>query len=140
MKLENNWRQKTLNSLEKNVETVICSKEDSYLVKACNALRKKPIQDFTTEDLRIMIGQEIGLFYLMPLVIETLTNNLFAKGDMYEGDLLKNVLEVDTQFWDENKNYCQELSDIIENRRGEIVKLKFDSSNFDNSKHRKNHN
>ena len=136
IKLENNWRQKSLESLEKKTWPALSSDEGSYLIKTCNSLRKKQLQDFTTEDLRIMIGQEIGLYFLMPLAIETLTNDLFAEGDMYEGDLLKNVLEVDTKFWDDNKNYWQQLNDIIKDRRQEITKIKFDISKFDNCKHR----
>ena len=91
MKLENNWRQKTLENLEKD----FWGKPDfdSHLVTRCYELRKLPLDNFTTEDLRIMIGQEIGLDYLIPLAIEVLTIDLFAEGDFFEGDLLKNVLE-----------------------------------------------
>jgi hypothetical protein len=136
MKLENNWRQKSLESLEKNTWPALSYDEGSYLIKTCNSLRKKQLQDFTTEDLRIMIGQEIGLYFLMPLAIETLTDNLFAEGDMYEGDLLKSVLGVDAKFWDDNKNYWQQLNDLIKNRRQEIKEMKFDLSKFDDCKHR----
>jgi len=136
IKLENNWRQKSLESLEKKTWPALSSDEGSYLIRTCNLLRKKQLQDFTTEDMRIMIGQEIGLYFLMPLVIETLTNDLFAEGDMYEGDLLKNVLDVDTKFWDDNKNYWQQLNEITKDRRQEITKMKFDLSKFDNCKHR----
>lgn len=135
MKLENNWQQKTIENLEKKVWPTLQG-ETSYLITTCNALRKKPLEDFTTEDLRIMIGQEIGLFFLIPLAIETLKDNLFAEGDMYEGDLLKNVLCVETNFWDENKNYWQELNEIIKNRRHEIKEMKFDVTKFDDCKHR----
>jgi hypothetical protein len=135
MKLENNWRQKSLESLEKNTWPALSSDEGSYLIKTCNSLRKKQLQDFTTEDLRIMIGQEIGLYFLIPLAIETLTDNLLAEGDMYEGDLLKNVLEVDTKFWDDNKNYWQQLNEIFKNRHEEITKMKFDISKFNACKH-----
>ncbi len=137
MKLENNWRQKSLDSLEKNTWPALSSDEGSYLIKTCNALRKKQLQDFTTEDLRIMIGQEIGLYFLMPLAIETLAGNLFAEGDMYEGDLLKSVLDVDTKFWDNNKNYWQQLNDLFKDRQHEIKEMKFDISKFDNCNHRK---
>lgn len=135
-KLENNWQQKSIESLEKKTWPALSSDEGSYLVKTCNSLRKKQLQDFTTEDLRIMIGQEIGLYFLMLLAIETLTDNLFAEGDMYEGDLLKSVLEVDTKFWDDNKIYWQRLNDLIKNRRQEIKEMKFDISKFDNCKHK----
>ena len=135
-KLENNWRQKSLESLEKKTWPALSSDEGSYLIKTCNSLRKKQLQDFTTEDLRIMIGQEIGLYFLMPLAIGTLTDNLFAEGDYYEGDLLKSVLDVDTKFWDENKDYWQQLNELIKNRRQEIKEMKFDLSKFDNCKQR----
>jgi hypothetical protein len=136
MKLENNWRQKSLESLEKKTWPALSSDEGSYLIRTCNSLRKKQLQDFTTEDLRIMIGQEIGLYFLIPLAIETLTDNLFAEGDYYEGDLLKSVLDVNTKFWDDNKDYWQQLNDLIKDRRQEIKKMKFDISKFDNCKHR----
>ncbi len=70
------------------------------------------------------------------MAIETLTDNLFAEGDYYEGDLLKSVLDVDTKFWDDNKDYWQQLNELIKNRRQEIKEMKFDLSNFDNCKHR----
>jgi len=44
----------------------------SHLVITCHTLRRKPLRDFTVEDLRIMIGQNIGLNYLIPLAIEHL--------------------------------------------------------------------
>lgn len=83
-----------------------------------------------------MIGQEIGLYYLIPLAFETLKDNLFAEGDYYEGDLLKSLLDVDTKFWDNNKDYWQQLNELIENRRQEIKEKKFDLYKFDNCKHR----
>lgn len=136
IKPENNWRQKSLESLEKKTWPALSSDEGSYLIKTCNSLRKKQLQDFTTEDLRIMIGQEIGLYFLMPLAIETLTDNLFAEGDYYEGDLLKSVLDVDTKFWDDNEDHWQQLNELIKNRRQEIKEMKFEISKFDNCKHR----
>lgn len=133
--LENNWRKKSLESLEKITWPALSSGEESYLIKTCYHLRKKQLQYFTTEDLRMMIGQEIGLYFLIPLAIEKLRDNLFAEGDMYEGDLLKNVLEIDTKFWVDNKNYWQQLNDLIKDRRQEITKKSFDISKFDNCKH-----
>lgn len=136
LKMENNWRQKSLESLEKNTWPALSSDEGSYLIRACASLRTKQLQNFTTEDLRIMIGQEIGLYFLMPLAIETLTDNLFADGDMHEGALLKSVLDVDIKFWDDNKNYWLQINDLIKDRRQEIREMKFDISKFDNCKHR----
>lgn len=60
----------------------------SYIETTCAALRKKPIGQFTTEDLRIMIAQDIGVEVLKPLVLEVLRDDPMAEGDYYPGDLL----------------------------------------------------
>jgi len=63
-------------------------KWDSYLVTECHRLRTKPIGEFTVEDLRIMIGQHIGLPHLVPRALEILEREPLAEGDYYPGDLL----------------------------------------------------
>ena len=134
MKLENNWRQKTLENLEKD----FWGKPDfdSHLVTRCHELRKLQLDNFAIEDLRIMIGQQISLDYLIPLALEVLTIDLFAEGDFFEGDLLKNVLAIETNFWNENKNYWAALNNLIKDRRSEIIAHKFDTTNFDKSIHK----
>jgi hypothetical protein len=64
----------------------------SHLVKTCHRLRRKPLQEFTVEDLRIMIGQKMSLDHLMPLALDRLRNDPLAEGDFFPGDLLKNFL------------------------------------------------
>jgi len=64
----------------------------SYLVGTLNALRKKPIGEFTTEDLRICIAQNLGLQWLIPCALATLERDPLAAGDFYEGDLLLAVI------------------------------------------------
>ena len=68
---------------------------DSYLVRTIYALRKKPIGQFTVEDLRITIGQGRGIPYLLPLALERLEADPFAAGHFYRGDLLMNVLHAE---------------------------------------------
>lgn len=128
MKLENNWRFKTLENLEK--ETWGKPEYDSYLVKRCHELRKVPLNQFTTEDLRIMIGQEFGLAFLVPLALEVLSEDLFAEGDLYEGDLLKNILSIDTEFWLDNKPYWETVNQLISSRLKKLESMKFDTTKF----------
>ncbi|WP_010243299.1 contact-dependent growth inhibition system immunity protein [Acetivibrio cellulolyticus] len=94
---------------------------NSHLVITCHELRKKPISSFTVEDLRIMIGQNIGLDYLIPLALETLEDNIFAEGDFYCGDLLNAVLSADKEFWKSNPTYKNELIDILEKNIKDLV-------------------
>ena len=45
-----------------------------------------------------MIGQGFGLTYLIPVAIEKLKENIFVDADFYKGDLLNNVLSIETNF------------------------------------------
>src|SRR5689334_19035520 len=72
---------------------------DSRLVTECHRLRRVPLREFTPENLRIMIGQQIALRYLIPLALESLGDDPFVAGDCYEGDLLATVLRADSRFW-----------------------------------------
>jgi len=86
----------------------------SHLVLATHALRRKPLRDFTIEDLRIMIGQNIGLEYLVPLAIEHLQHDPLAVGDFYEGDLLASVLKVEPGFWQKRPELRRAIVDIVD--------------------------
>ena len=42
----------------------------SYVVTNTHRLRKKPLREFTPEDLRFMLGQQISLPILMPMALD----------------------------------------------------------------------
>jgi len=86
---------------------------DSYLVKRCFQLLKTPLDKFTVEDLRLMIGQGFALEYLMILALEILQNNILAEGDYYPGDLLKNVIDTPPNFWIANQHLYHQLKKLI---------------------------
>ena len=83
-------REKTLEELEGFVAGD--PPHDTYLVRTIYALRKKPIGEFTTEDLRITIGQGRSIPFLLPLALERLEADPLAAGHYYHGDLLMNVI------------------------------------------------
>lgn len=85
----------------------------SHLVLTTHALRRKPLRDFTIEDLRIMIGQNLSLEYLIPLAIEQLQLDPLAAGDFYEGDLLASVLKVESDFWQKQPDLRRVVVDIV---------------------------
>jgi hypothetical protein len=134
MKLENNWRYKTLENLEKEVWGI--SDFSSRLVTQCSELRKIPLNKFTVEDMRIMISQQFSLDYLVPLSIDVLSKDIFAEGDLFEGDLLNSVLSIETGFWKHNKLYWEEVHNLIKNRWDELNEQQFDADKFLDSKPR----
>lgn len=61
-------RNKTLQELEG--QDLSEPNFNSHPVTTCHKLWEKPISSFAVEGLRIMIGQSIGLEYLIPLALE----------------------------------------------------------------------
>ena len=133
MKIKNGWRQQSLETLE-NHYWGDPSTAPTNLVKRCIELSKVSVESFTLGDLRVMIGQKFGLQYLIPLAIEKLQDNIFVDAELYEGDLLENVLRIDTSYWHNNENYWTQLNDLIKDKRQDLKEMGIDSTNFDNSK------
>jgi hypothetical protein len=85
---------------------------DSHLVTTVHRLRRVPLRQFSVEDLRIMIGQSIGLPYLVPLALQDLRKDPLAEGDFYPGDLLKSMLTADSTFWRDHPEWRDEVREI----------------------------
>ncbi|MBU2020272.1 MAG: hypothetical protein KJ941_11560 [Bacteroidetes bacterium] len=105
--MENNWKSKTLENLEKDIWKN--PDNESHLVTTCHKLRKKQLKEYDIEDCRIMISQEIGLKYVVPIALEFLNENILAEGDFYEGDLLNAISEVNKTYWIENNDLLKVL-------------------------------
>ena len=96
---------------------------DSYLVTTIHRVRRKPLADFTVEDLRIMIGQKIGLPFLVPLAVERLEPDPLAAGDYYPGDLLSAVLGVSEGFWLAHPGSLQRIRPVVQRLRELVASL-----------------
>ena len=82
-------------------------------MQTCYRLRKKPIGDFTIEELRIMIGQQIGILFLVPIALEIIEKNPLAEGDYYPGDLLASVTRLDASFWQNHSQWYARVEHAI---------------------------
>ena len=87
---------------------------DSHLVITCHKLRRVPLKQFTIENLRIMIGHEIGLTFLVPIALKHLHHRPLAEGDFYPGDLLVALLRVEATFWIQHPEYRKEIHQVIQ--------------------------
>ena len=130
MTLENNWRHKTIENLEKK-NFGDPNNAPTNMVKRCLELCRLPLDNFTVEDLRLMIGQQFGLPYLIPLALEHLNKDIFIEGDFFPGDLLKNVLAIDKVFWKDNKYLWTQLNELIKDRSGELALNKIPTTFFE---------
>jgi hypothetical protein len=73
--------------------------DSTVLIRRCGELRRKPLTEFTVEDLRIMLGQQIAVPILLPIALDVLVENPLAEGDFYSGDLLWAVLRLPASVW-----------------------------------------
>jgi hypothetical protein len=84
------------------------------LVKRCHELRTKPLRDFTVEDLRVMIGQQVALGRMITLALDLLRPDPLIAGYYYPGDLLASVLRVDSAFWERSPDLAVEVGRLAE--------------------------
>jgi CDI immunity proteins len=105
-------RSKTLEELEgiKLTEPVVPM---TPLVQKVHRLYSVPVEAFSTENLRLMIGQQCGLPYLVPIALEALDADPWVSGDLYRGDLLQSVLRVAPEFWIARSDLFDTLFDIF---------------------------
>ncbi len=60
-----------------------------------------------------MIGQNIGLPYLIPIAVEKLELNPWASGDMYPGDLLKMAAKAEFP-WHSQKDLSSRMRSVVQ--------------------------
>ncbi|MGN9808861.1 contact-dependent growth inhibition system immunity protein [Micromonospora sp. BQ11] len=83
------------------------------LIRRCTELRRQPLTEFTVEDMRIMLGQHIGVSALLPRAVQVLLRDPLAEGDCYPGDLLTNVLRLPDSAWSSLRAERERLASVL---------------------------
>ncbi len=86
--------------------------EDSNVVRRGYSVTLKQLKDFTYEDVRFCLSQEIGLIFVVPMAIDILNNDILAEGHMYPGDIVRNLLRVDAEFWNLHTDLALEVKRV----------------------------
>jgi len=61
-----------------------------------------------------MIGQGIGLRWLVPRALEALEQDPLSEGDLYPGDLLASVLRIPADFWSREPESRDRVEAVLE--------------------------
>jgi hypothetical protein len=69
------------------------------LVVRCYALRRTPVGELTTEEMRLLLGQDVGVRCILPRVVEVLEADLMVAGDLFPGDILLAALRARDEHW-----------------------------------------
>lgn len=123
--MESNGQFKSLQNLEKS--SALAAEYPSYLVKRCTELLSQPLNEYSIEDMRAMISQQIGLDYLISLALKQLNTSILPEGDYYPGDLLTAILKVDKVYWSKKNLFLTELRGLIKINRDLLLQSEIPS-------------
>lgn len=94
---------------------------NSYVVQTAHNARKKPLSQLSDEEIRLLIGQKIGLKHLLPIAVEKLEENIMLEASLYEGDLLESVLRLDKLDWNDNQSELERLTEAVMNYKEQLL-------------------
>ncbi|WP_239132156.1 contact-dependent growth inhibition system immunity protein [Paractinoplanes durhamensis] len=84
------------------------------LVATVHELRRRPVGQLAVEDLRTLVGQQVGLDVVVPMVLDLLAAEPLAEGDFYPGDLLAATMRVPVEYWRAYPSWAARLRDIVD--------------------------
>ena len=88
------------------------------LVRRILRLRRIPVETLSTEDLRLLIGQGVGLEHLIPRALDVAEANPLAAGDLYPGDLLVSLLAVPLDHWQHHLDQSLRINELAASLAG----------------------
>jgi hypothetical protein len=91
--------------------------DSTYLIRTIHEVRRKPIGLLSAEDLRIMLGQEVGVDILVPRALARLEENPLLEGDFYPGDVLVSVVRLPEAYWRTHPDELSRIKRVIDNLR-----------------------
>ncbi|MDE6520947.1 MAG: hypothetical protein K2K91_10950 [Ruminococcus sp.] len=119
---------KSIAELE-NIECVDCG-IDSYVVRTSQNALKKPLNQLSIEEVRLLITQKIGVKYLLPVAVNALEDDIFQEVTYYDGDLLNAVLNLPMSFWSDNENEYEKMRVLIKKNYLKIQSAEFIDKEF----------
>ncbi|WP_239117454.1 contact-dependent growth inhibition system immunity protein [Paractinoplanes ferrugineus] len=91
------------------------------LIETVHELRRRPVSELTVEDLRVLLGQQVGLDVLVPVALEVLAVEPLAEGDFFPGDLLSAMLRLPVDYWKVHAEWAARLRGIVAGVRPDEV-------------------
>ncbi|MFF5298719.1 contact-dependent growth inhibition system immunity protein [Streptomyces sp. NPDC013161] len=85
------------------------------MVKNVHELRRRPLGELQAHELARLIGQNVGLPWLLPLAVEILRDTAAAQaaGGWYDDDLLYAVVTRDADAWGDFPALARDLKETV---------------------------
>ncbi len=90
-------------------------------------LYHKRIAQYSVDDIRFMLIQEIGSDFLVAKALAHLEDDILVEASYYEGDLLSSLLKLNSDFWKGNEEHYKRLKKVIAANEDRLL-LKLDMS------------
>ncbi|MBC2908237.1 hypothetical protein H4N64_43470 [Streptomyces sp. PSKA01] len=89
--------------------------DTTYMVKNVYELRRRPIGTLEPHELARLIGQDVGLPWLLPLAVEILRDTAprQAAGGWYDDDLLYAVVTRGSEAWAEVPDSARKFKEVV---------------------------
>ena len=94
--------------------------QSDRLTMELDCLSKKKVCDYRNSDIYLAVSQEKGLRFTLPLAIRLIEDDILIECEFYEGDLLKAVLQVSPEYYQNNATDFIKVASIVslkDNRR-----------------------
>ncbi|MEU3557822.1 contact-dependent growth inhibition system immunity protein [Streptomyces fragilis] len=89
--------------------------DSTSLVRSVHTLRKRPLGALSTEDMGRLIGQDVGLRWLLPLALDHLRTAAAQDADVVwlDDDLLTAVVTRKAEVWRDRPELARHLDETI---------------------------
>lgn len=87
---------------------------ETQMIARVLALRRKPLATLTNAELRLAVGQRVGLTILLDIAVEKVRENPLLECDFYPGDLLAALVRLDDKDWGSRTDLRSEVAACFE--------------------------
>jgi hypothetical protein len=98
---------------------------EAGFIQKIHAIRNKCLRDFTVDEVRACLAQDIGAVYLAQKALGFLETNPWIEAEHYEGDLLNACIDISDDYWKEEKDNRERMRNILQAANEKIAMGKF---------------
>jgi len=84
------------------------------MVARIHEIRRVPVGQLSVDDVRLLIGQRVGVHTLLPIAIGYLSSEPLLAATFYRGDLLRAVLRIPGAYWVQEAGLLERLRSIVD--------------------------
>ena len=84
------------------------------MVRQVYLLRRKPLDSLTNNEVRLAVGQAVGVPFILDLAFMRLEQDPLLEGGCYPGDILSSLIRADATIWDQRPVLRAKLTELYE--------------------------